>query len=303
MRDFKIIIDRLSIRLHLDWVKQVLRELEKLIGKPNGERIFVLSVMGVQSSGKSTLLNTMFGIQMRTSVGQCTRGVNMQLLKVEGRQEYDYILLLDTEGCRAPEYHGLEGSEKRDNQMATLSILLADATIVAINGENVSAIQDILPIVLLAYQDSQLAENNGGRRSSQMFFSFNRIDMANKEKLGNIIMNLGTSLNKAFQQARNIHNSGSNTQRLVADHLPDQLASRPETPFKRFRLEAPGSSSIGFESGDTDVCILGKINSIIYKNNSYLFTFDFYSNLRRECEGNDRAPERRAGCRFWQIPC
>jgi predicted GTPase len=41
--------------------------------------------MGVQSSGKSTLLNTMFGIQMRTSVGQCTRGVNMQLLAVDGR--------------------------------------------------------------------------------------------------------------------------------------------------------------------------------------------------------------------------
>jgi hypothetical protein len=90
--------------------------------------------MGVQSSGKSTLLNTMLGIQMRTSVGQCTRGVNMQLLAVDGRPEYDYILLLDTEGTRAPEYHGLSGSEKRDNQMATLSILLADATIVVTPG-------------------------------------------------------------------------------------------------------------------------------------------------------------------------
>ena len=60
--------------------------------------------MGVQSSGKSTLLNTMFGVQLRTSVGQCTRGVNIQLLPVQGRPEYDYILLLDMEGTRSPEY-------------------------------------------------------------------------------------------------------------------------------------------------------------------------------------------------------
>ena len=143
--------------------------------------------MGIQSSGKSTLLNTMFGIQMRTSVGQCTRGVNMQLLKVEGRQEYDYILLLDTEGTRSPEYHGLPGSEKRDNQMATLSILLADATVVVIPGENDAAIKEILPIVLMAYQGSKLAEINGGRRSSMLFFVYNRIDTTQKDKLGTII--------------------------------------------------------------------------------------------------------------------
>jgi GTPase Era involved in 16S rRNA processing len=133
--------------------------------------MFVLSVMGVQSSGKSTMLNTMFGIRMRTSVGQCTRGVNMQLLAVEGRPKYDYILLLDTDGTRAPEYHGLPGSEKRDNQMATLSILLSDATIIIIPGENDAAVKEILPIVLMAYDGTKLAERNGSRLSSRMFFS------------------------------------------------------------------------------------------------------------------------------------
>ena len=146
------LLDGDSNLIHLEWMTEVLHELGSLIDKKNRERIFVLSVMGVQSSGKSTLLNTMFGVQLRTSVGQCTRGVNMQLLKVEGRQEYDYILLLDTEGTRSPEYHGLPGSEKRDNQMATLSILLADATIIVTPGENDAAIKEILPIVLMAYQ-------------------------------------------------------------------------------------------------------------------------------------------------------
>ena len=146
------LLDGDSNMIHLEWMNEVLYELGSLIGKTNRGRIFVLSVMGVQSSGKSTLLNTMFGVQLRTSVGQCTRGVNMQLLAVEGRPEYDYILLLDTEGTRSPEYHGLPGSEKRDNQMATLSILLADATIIVTPGENDAAIKEILPIVLMAYQ-------------------------------------------------------------------------------------------------------------------------------------------------------
>ena len=146
------LLDGDSNMIHLEWMTEVLCKLGSLIGTKNRGRIFVLSVMGVQSSGKSTLLNTMFGVQLRTSVGQCTRGVNMQLLKVEGRPEYDYVLLLDTEGTRSPEYHGLPGNEKRDNQMATLSILLADATIIVTPGENDAAIKEILPIVLMAYQ-------------------------------------------------------------------------------------------------------------------------------------------------------
>ena len=63
----------------------------------------------------------------------------MQLIPVEGRAEYDYILLLDTEGLegtRAPEFWGMAGSEKRDNQMATLSILLADTAIIVNKGKN-----------------------------------------------------------------------------------------------------------------------------------------------------------------------
>jgi hypothetical protein len=162
------LLDGDSNMIRQDWIKVLLYEFGKLVER---KRMFVLSVMGVQSSGKSTMLNTMFGIRMRTSVGQCTRGVNMQLLAVEGRPKYDYILLLDTDGTRAPEYHGLPGSEKRDNQMATLSILLSDATIIIIPGENDAAVKEILQIVLMAYDGTKLAERNGSRLSSRMFFS------------------------------------------------------------------------------------------------------------------------------------
>lgn len=83
------------------WISAVLKKLNtKLqdITKKKTIKIFVLSILGVQSSGKSTLLNMMFGVRFRSSAGQCTRGVNIQLIKVEDRNEYDYILLMDTEG-------------------------------------------------------------------------------------------------------------------------------------------------------------------------------------------------------------
>jgi GTPase SAR1 family protein len=230
------LLDGDSNLIHLQWVEEVLFQLGKLV---KGKRVFVLSVMGVQGSGKSTLLNTMFGIRMRTSVGQCTRGVNMQLLAVEGRPEYDYILLLDTEGTRSPEYHGLAGSEKRDNQMATLSILLSDATIIVIPGENDAAVKEILPIVLMAYQGSQLAEENGGRLSSRIFFVYNRIDTKQKNKLDIIIQTLGTSLHEAFSQVQNMTGNSSNL--------------KSESPFANFNLTSTDSSR-------SDVCILGKVN-------------------------------------------
>ncbi|XP_046635713.1 interferon-induced very large GTPase 1-like [Daphnia pulicaria] len=229
------LLDGDSNIIRTEWIKEVVHQLGSLM---EGKRLFILSVMGVQSSGKSTLLNTMFGIRMRTSVGQCTRGVNMQLLAVEGRPEYDYILLLDTEGTRSPEYHGLPGSEKRDNQMATLSILLSDATIVIMPGENDAAVKEILPIVLMAYQGSKLAEDNGGRLSSRMFFVYNRIDTSQKDKLGNIIQNLGTSLYEAFNQVQKLNGISTNL--------------KSENPFADFKFDTTDSS-------ESDVLILGNV--------------------------------------------
>ncbi len=55
------------------WLRAILRQLGKKL--TDDARIFVLSIAGVQSSGKSTLHNAMFGIRLKTSVARCTRGV------------------------------------------------------------------------------------------------------------------------------------------------------------------------------------------------------------------------------------
>ncbi|XP_034624739.1 interferon-induced very large GTPase 1-like [Trachemys scripta elegans] len=147
------IIDGDASHVPLQWVTDVLTKLhDKLGGK---SRLLVLSVLGVQSTGKSTLLNTMFGLQLAVSSSRCTRGAFMTLIKVAEKfqQELgcDFILVIDAEGLRAPQLAKLEDSYEHDNELATLVIGLSDITIVNMAMENTSEMKDILQIVVHAF--------------------------------------------------------------------------------------------------------------------------------------------------------
>ncbi|XP_029442086.1 interferon-induced very large GTPase 1-like [Rhinatrema bivittatum] len=135
----------------LKWIGAI---LDRLIEKLGDKRLFVLSVLGVQSSGKSTLLNTMFGLQFSVSAGRCTRGAFIQLIKVDEnlRQDlnFDFVLVIDTEGLRAPEIP-TELSLNHDNELATFVIGLGSMTLLNIFGETPSEIQDILQITVQAF--------------------------------------------------------------------------------------------------------------------------------------------------------
>ncbi|KAH3758450.1 up-regulator of cell proliferation [Pelomyxa schiedti] len=186
-----------------DWIYSILSHLHNRLSMPSDKeppRIFVLSVLGVQSCGKSTLFNIMFGTRLRASVGQCTRGVNMQLIRCIDRKTYDYILLLDTEGVRAPETSGLEGSEWRDNRLATIAILVADATIVLNANEDHTAIKDMLPIVLTVYAMGSLNDGSGSTLSSKLFFVYNRINTSEAGKTRDIQQKLLEVLDESVNE-------------------------------------------------------------------------------------------------------
>uniref|UniRef100_A0A3Q2CTZ9 Up-regulator of cell proliferation-like n=2 Tax=Cyprinodon variegatus TaxID=28743 RepID=A0A3Q2CTZ9_CYPVA len=135
------------------WVSAVLNEVHNKVGKSS--RLLVLTVLGVQSSGKSTLLNTMFGVQFPVSSGRCTRGVYMIFLKVKkdfrSELNYDFIVLIDTEGLKSPQMAQLEDSYEHDNQLATFVIGLSDIVIINIAMENVTEMKDILQIAVHAF--------------------------------------------------------------------------------------------------------------------------------------------------------
>ncbi|TDH02598.1 hypothetical protein EPR50_G00154470 [Perca flavescens] len=135
----------------LTWICSL---LDKVIKKLGDKRVFVLSVLGVQSSGKSTLLNAMFGLQFTVSAGRCTKGAFMQLVKVSEEIkkdfQFDYVLVVDTEGLRALELEG-NATLHHDNELATFVVGLGNMTLINIFGENPAEMQDVLQIVVQAF--------------------------------------------------------------------------------------------------------------------------------------------------------
>ncbi|XP_063009303.1 interferon-induced very large GTPase 1-like isoform X1 [Melospiza melodia melodia] len=137
--------------LPLRWVGAI---FDSLIERLGDKRVFVLSVLGIQSTGKSTLLNVMFGLQFNVSAGRCTRGAFMQLIPVgeELQQDlgFDFVLVVDTEGLRATEIAN-KHSLNHDNKLATFVIGVGNMTVINIFGENPSEMQDVLQIAVQAF--------------------------------------------------------------------------------------------------------------------------------------------------------
>ncbi|XP_016111696.1 interferon-induced very large GTPase 1-like [Sinocyclocheilus grahami] len=162
----------------LIWVTAVFDELVKKLGNL---RVFVLSVLGIQSTGKSTLLNTMFGLQFAVSAGRCTRGAFMQLVKVSDEMKtqlkFDYILIVDTEGLCSPELSGRK-TRDHDNELATFVAGLGNLTLINIFGESLAEMQNILQIVVHAILRMKQVKLN----PSCIFVHQNVSDITAKEK-------------------------------------------------------------------------------------------------------------------------
>ena len=137
------------------WISAVFENLTDILKTKDGDpKVYVLSVLGIQSTGKSTLLNTVFGVQFSVSAGRCTRGAFMQLIPIHPslhkRTGVEYILLIDTEGLRAPELDRLE-SREHDNELATFVIGIANLTLINVAGEVSGEIDDVLNAAVHAF--------------------------------------------------------------------------------------------------------------------------------------------------------
>ncbi|XP_055780222.1 interferon-induced very large GTPase 1-like [Salvelinus fontinalis] len=147
------LVDGDASNIPLKWISGILTQLHTLV--QSNSKIRVVTVLGVQSTGKSTLLNTMFGVQFAVSSGRCTRGAFMLLIKVnnELKEELkcDFIMIIDTEGLKSPDLAQLDHSYEHDNELATLVIGLSDVTIINIAMENSTEMKDILQIVVHAF--------------------------------------------------------------------------------------------------------------------------------------------------------
>ncbi|XP_033992195.1 interferon-induced very large GTPase 1-like isoform X2 [Trematomus bernacchii] len=147
------LVDGEASNIPLRWVSDVLSQLNALVSPKN--KILVVTVLGVQSTGKSTLLNTMFGVQFAVSSGRCTRGAFMLLIQIneDVRKDFncDFMVIIDTEGLKSPELAQLDNSHEHDNELATLVVGLSDITIINVAMENSTEMKDILQIVVHAF--------------------------------------------------------------------------------------------------------------------------------------------------------
>ena len=142
------IMDGDTAHVPIQWITAVLNQVKVRLNDPS---ILVLSILGIQSSGKSTLLNTLFGVNFNVSAGRCTRGAFMQLLPFHKNfKKAQYLLLIDTEGLRAPELDATQ-THNHDNQLGTFVVGLAHLTVVNIFGEVSSEMNDILQTAVHAF--------------------------------------------------------------------------------------------------------------------------------------------------------
>ncbi|XP_066433082.1 interferon-induced very large GTPase 1-like [Eleutherodactylus coqui] len=174
------LIDGDASNIPLQWITDVLTELDKKMG---GQcRMRVITVLGVQSTGKSTLLNTMFGLQFPVASGRCTRGAFMTLIIVEKNFQKElgceFILVIDTEGLKAPELSSLDDSYEHDNELATVVVGLSDITIVNMAMENATEMKDILQIVVHAF----LRMKEVGKKPNCQFVHQNVSDVSAHDK-------------------------------------------------------------------------------------------------------------------------
>ena len=149
MKGFSIeLLDGDGLSVPTLWLEDVMKALEKCFkntfGLKKSPKIFVLTVLGTQSTGKSTLLNTMFGVQFPVSAGRCTKGAFMQLIPIfSDNIPCEGLLIIDTEGLGAPEY---KEDNTHDNEIATFVLGISYLAIINVRKEVPTNIENFLQV-------------------------------------------------------------------------------------------------------------------------------------------------------------
>ncbi|XP_052813662.1 interferon-induced very large GTPase 1-like isoform X2 [Mya arenaria] len=133
------------------WLQNIFKSLD---GRLSVYKIKTISVLGLQSSGKSTVLNTMFGVQFAVRSGRCTTGIQARLLPVGQRnsdnEKSNYVMIIDSEGLRSPLLSDVWRPTSLDNELATFVTGLGNLSIINVMGEKLADMKDILQVVIHA---------------------------------------------------------------------------------------------------------------------------------------------------------
>ena len=121
-----------------DFLSAVLRRIQQ----HGSRKLFVVSVIGMQSSAKSTLLNYLFGCGFATRAGRCTKGLYASYMRTK---DFD-LLVLDSEGLMS-----VEGANKEfDNEVTLMAMACSHVVIINQKGEIPRQLRELLEVALFA---------------------------------------------------------------------------------------------------------------------------------------------------------
>ena len=119
----------------------------------SNSKVLVISVLGPQNSGKSTLMNYLFGCSFTAKAGRCTKGIYGTLVK-SNVPNYDYILVLDSEGLQSIE----KGDPEYDRKITLFCLAVSQIVLFNVKDEVNEEMKNILQICALSLQKIQKAE-------------------------------------------------------------------------------------------------------------------------------------------------
>ena len=165
------IIDGDIDKLEKDSLHEIMKLIEdrKAAGRRSGNQLVVITILGPQSSGKSTLLNFLTGAKFHVSAGRCTKGLNAMLLRTEfhGAQE---ILILDSEGLFSIE----RNDPKYDRRLAIFCFSVSNFLLINIKGELNTQVKEVLQVSIYALkQIKNIANMNTTARPHFICRDFN----------------------------------------------------------------------------------------------------------------------------------
>lgn len=159
--------------------------------------VCTVGCMGPQSSGKSTLLNYMFGTLFHTSQGRCTSGLYMSIQRIrDPESQIKYLIIVDSEGL-----HSAERSDPEyDRKICSFILNNIDLLLVNVKGEMKSSMTRDLEITLFTANKLK-----SFKKVPEIYFVFNQSnvkDPETKNRLFRQVKNMNENILKGVNQTK-----------------------------------------------------------------------------------------------------
>ncbi|CAF1453477.1 unnamed protein product, partial [Rotaria sordida] len=195
--------------------------LKNIFNKFASKRILVISIIGPQNSGKSLLLNYMFGTLFDVREGRCTRGIYGSLVK-SNRSDLDYILLIDTEGLLSIE----KNDEEYDRDLVLFCLAVSHLVIVNVIGEINGTLIDML--MLCSYALKRIGVNTTNQPI--VHFVLNQMTDPNLQNHSAAIQKIIHDL-KENTLAEVIDISSETFHALLSAFRPERVSTDTKSPY------------------------------------------------------------------------